>query len=137
MLSDNCVTVVYPATLANVCESPSERDNMIGTTNCVGLHLDPGLVFLTRTRISAGVYDISVFRKMLTWATPRELVIALLAAGNLATTQAATSLLDEHPKSLPGCSPSLRAAPSMFQVARAVGNTLHDMKVAPQDWFPT
>ncbi|MCY3702934.1 MAG: hypothetical protein OXG16_09660 [Rhodospirillales bacterium] len=102
-------------------------------TGCVGLNLDQGLVLLSGTRINAAAGDISVFRKMLTWATPGKPVITLIAAGNLTTTQAATSLLDECTQSPPGCKPSLREAPSMFQVARAAGNTLHGMKTATQD----
>ena len=61
----------------------------------------------------------------------------LIAAGNLATTLAATSLLAERTKSPPGRKPSLLAAASMFQVGRAVGNTLRDMKTTPQDRSPT
>ena len=86
-------------------------------TGCVGLNLDQGLVLLSGTRIKAGVDDISVFRKMLTWATPGKPVIMLIAAGNLTMTQAATSLLDERTQPPPGRKPSLREAPSMFQVA--------------------
>ena len=47
MLSDNCVTAVHSATLANACKSPFEWNNWVGLTCCVGLHLDRGSVVLS------------------------------------------------------------------------------------------
>ena len=95
-------------------------------TYCVGLRLSRGLVFMSDTRTNAGVDNVSVFRKMHTWSTPGERVITLLTAGNLATTQSVVSLLDERTKAPPERSPSLLEAPSMFQVARIVGDTLRE-----------
>ena len=95
-------------------------------TYCVGLRLARGLVFMSDTRTNAGVDNVSVFRKMHTWSVPGERVITLLTAGNLATTQSVVSLLDERTKAPPERSPSLLEAPSMFQVARIVGDTLRE-----------
>lgn len=81
--------------------------------------------------------DISVFRKMLTCATPGEPVIMLIVAGNLATTLAATSCRANARNPHPGHKPSLLAAPSMVPVARAGDDTLRDMKTTPQDRSPT
>ena len=99
----------------------------------VSLHVYRGSVFLSGTPSNAGVDDISVFRKMFTWATSGEPVSMLIAAVSPETTLAATTLLDERTKSPPGRKPSLLEAPPMFQVARAVGDTLRDMKTNPQD----
>lgn len=96
-------------------------------TYCVGLSLKKGLVFMSDTRTNAGVDNISVFRKMFTWCQPGERVITLMTAGNLATTQAAVSLLDERSKAPADRNPSILEAPSMFQAARLVGETLKEV----------
>ena len=67
-------------------------------TYCVGLSLNRGLVFMSDTRTNAGVDNFSVFRKMFTWSAPGDRVITMLTSGNLATTQAVVSLLDERMK---------------------------------------
>jgi putative proteasome-type protease len=80
-------------------------------TYCVGLRLNKGLVFMSDTRTNAGVDNISVFEKMFTWEVPGERLITLITAGNLATTQAVVSLLDEHTKAAADRSPSILDAP--------------------------
>ena len=99
---------------------------------CVGLLLNKGLVFMTDTRTNAGVDNISIFRKMFTWSNPGERVITLLTAGNLATTQAVVSLLEERAKPPVERSPSILKVPSMFQVARLIGETLKEVIHANQ-----
>ena len=96
-------------------------------TYCVGLKIDSGLVFMSDTRTNAGVDNVSTFRKMRAWEKPGERVIVLLSAGNLATTQAVISLLDERTKAAEERTPSLLATPSMFQTARLVGDTLKEV----------
>ncbi len=96
-------------------------------TYCVGLKIDRGLAFMSDTRTNAGVDSIATFRKMFTWVTPGERVIVLLTAGNLATTQAVVSLLDERSKSPSERSPSVLETPSMFQTARVVGNLVKEV----------
>ena len=93
-------------------------------TYCVGLKLDSGLLFLSDTRTNAGVDNISTVRKMRSWDVPGERTITLLSAGNLATTQAVTSWLDERNLAPDDRHPSILSAPSMFSVARIVGDTL-------------
>ena len=56
-------------------------------TYCVGMMLDRGLVLMSDTRTNSGVDNISTFRKMYHWQVPGERVIAVMTAGNLATTQ--------------------------------------------------
>jgi putative proteasome-type protease len=89
--------------------------------------LDRGLVFMSDTRTNAGLDNISTFRKMTVWEQPGERVITLMAAGNLATTQAVVSLLDERSKSPEHRAPSLLGVPSMFQAARMVAETLREV----------
>ena len=82
---------------------------------------------MSDTRTNAGVDNISTFRKMHTWEVPGERVMVLMTAGNLATTQAVVSELDERSKAADDRAPSLLAAPSMYQAARMVAETLHDV----------
>ena len=96
-------------------------------TYCVGMRLDRGLVFMSDTRTNAGVDDVSQVRKMRHWESPGERVITLLSAGNLATTQAVVSLLDERTKAPSERDPSILSAPSMFQIATIVGDTLREV----------
>lgn len=96
-------------------------------TYCVGLKLNKGLVFMSDTRTNAGVDDVSQVKKMSSWEVPGERVITLLSAGNLATTQAVVSLVDERTKAPEDRNPSILKAPSMFQIATIFGNTLRDV----------
>src|SRR3546814_10675016 len=80
---------------AGIGLGPGKKESM---TYCVGMRLNKGLVFMSDTRTNAGVDDISQVRKMRSWHVPGERVITLMSAGNLATTQAVVSLLDERTK---------------------------------------
>jgi putative proteasome-type protease len=102
-------------------------------TYCVGMRLNKGLVFMSDTRTNAGVDDISQVRKMRSWHVPGERVITLMSAGNLATTQAVVSLLDERTKAPEERHPSILAAPSMFAVATIVGETLRHIVMRHND----
>lgn len=96
-------------------------------TYCVGLKINKGLVFLSDTRTNAGVDKVSRFRKMKTWEVPGERVITLLSAGNLATTQAVISRLEERTKVPSERQPSVFELPTVFQIAELVGRTLRDV----------
>ena len=96
-------------------------------TYCVGLKLDKGLVLMSDTRTNAGIDNISSFRKMHGFEVPGERSITILSAGNLGTTQAVISLLKERSKAVEERNPSIYEQPSMFQVARMVGETLREV----------
>jgi len=96
-------------------------------TYCVGLRLNRGLVFMSDTRTNAGLDNVSTFRKMSTWEVPGERLVTVMTAGNLATTQAVISLLEERSKAAGERHPSVLEQPSMFQVAREVGTTLREV----------
>lgn len=96
-------------------------------TYCVGMMLRNGLIFMSDTRTNAGLDNISTFKKMTIWEQPGERVITLMSAGNLATTQAVVSLLDERSKQPGKRTSSLTKAPSMFQAACMVGDTLREV----------
>lgn len=82
---------------------------------------------MSDTRTNAGVDNVSVFKKMVTWENPGERVITLMTAGNLATTQATISLLEERTKAPEDREPSIMEAPSMFQIARIAGRVLREV----------
>lgn len=96
-------------------------------TYCVGMMLDAGVVFMSDTRTNAGLDNISTFNKMTCWETPGERAITLLSSGNLATTQAVVSLLDERTRAHDDRDPSILGVPSMFQAARLVAETLREV----------
>lgn len=86
--------------------------------------LDRGLVLMSDTRTNSGVDNISSFRKMFHWSVPGDRIIALMSAGNLATTQSVISQLEERNKAPDERHNSLLEAPTMFQVATIVGELL-------------
>src|SRR3546814_18099357 len=85
----------YTTLFRSIGLGPGKKESM---TYCVGMRLNKGLVFMSDTRTNAGVDDISQVRKMRSWHVPGERVITLMSAGNLATTQAVVSLLDDRTK---------------------------------------
>ncbi len=96
-------------------------------TYCVGMVLDKGLVLMSDTRTNSGVDNISVFRKMFSWSEPGERMITIMTAGNLATTQAVISQIEERTKAPGERRPSIMDAPTMFQIATIVGRMLRDV----------
>jgi putative proteasome-type protease len=93
-------------------------------TYCVGMVLDKGLVLMSDTRTNSGVDNISVFRKMFSWQVPGERMIAVMTAGNLATTQAVISQLEERTKEPDQREITLLNGPTMFTVATEIGRLL-------------
>ena len=57
-------------------------------TYCVGYWLEEGLVLASDSRTNAGVDYISTYSKMHVFQPAEDRLFVLLAAGNLATTQA-------------------------------------------------
>jgi len=96
-------------------------------TYCVGLRLERGLVFMSDTRTNAGVDDFSTVTKLHSWEVPGERSIVLMTAGNLATTQALVSLLNERTLAPDDRDISLMSVPTMFQAARLIGRTLREV----------
>jgi len=95
--------------------------------------LDEGFVLMSDTRTNSGVDNISVFRKMFHWSVPGERMIALMTAGNLATTQTVVSKLEERDKTPGERHNSLLQLPTMFQIAVEVGKLLRETVQGTQD----
>jgi putative proteasome-type protease len=88
--------------------------------------LDAGLVMMSDTRTNSGVDNISVFRKMYQWSVPGDRIIAIMTAGNLATTQGVISQIEERNKAPAERHNSLLEAETMFQAATLVGKLLRE-----------
>ncbi|MFO4987248.1 peptidase, partial [Salmonella enterica subsp. enterica serovar 1,4,[5],12:i:-] len=65
-------------------------------TYCLGIWLPTGLVLASDSRTSAGVDQISTVKKLALFEKPGERVVAILSAGNLATTQAVISMIRQN-----------------------------------------
>ena len=94
-------------------------------TYCVGIRLDAGLVFLSDSRTSAGVDQISIFRKMIVYERPGDRFMVLLSAGNLSISQSVREILQVE-KLHNGDQPPVTIwnAASMFDAARVLGRTV-------------
>jgi putative proteasome-type protease len=92
-------------------------------TYCLGILLPAGLVLASDSRSNAGVDQIARVRKLELITVPNDRVIAVLSAGNLATTQSVTTQLREMAGS-GDPEQDLHAARSMFEVAKIVGDKL-------------
>jgi putative proteasome-type protease len=88
--------------------------------------VEKGLVLMSDTRTNSGVDNISTFRKLFHWELPGERIVSLMTAGNLATTQAVISQLEERNKTPDERHNTVFNAPTMFQVAVEVGQMLRE-----------
>jgi putative proteasome-type protease len=95
-------------------------------TYCVAMLLDTGLVFLSDSRTSAGVDHISTFRKTTVLQKPGERVLVLQTAGNLAITQAVTSMLRDQIESVEAKT-NLFTCPTLFEAAQCVGEAVREV----------
>jgi putative proteasome-type protease len=95
-------------------------------TYCVGVLSRHGLVVAADSRANAGVDQIATVRKLALFERPGERILALLSAGNLATTQAVVTLLGQRLGSEHGPH-DLFAAATMFDAARIVGAVLREV----------
>src|ERR1700733_6912923 len=95
-------------------------------TYCVAMLLDTGLVFLSDSRTSAGVDHISTFRKTTVLQKPGDRVLVLQTAGNLAITQAVTSMLRDQIEAT-DAKTSLFTVPPLFEAAQCVGEAVREV----------
>lgn len=95
-------------------------------TYCLGILLPSGLVLASDSRSNAGVDQVTRVRKLSLITKPGNRVIAILAAGNLATTQLVVTTLRESAGS-GDTAHDLFAAATMFEVANMVGAKLREV----------
>jgi putative proteasome-type protease len=94
-------------------------------TYCCGILVRDGLVMIADTRTNAGLDNISVFRKLHTFAVPDERIMAITSSGNLSLSQSVLSILHEgfeNPET--GERETLLNAPTMFQAAQRIGRAI-------------
>src|SRR6185295_19146495 len=94
-----------------------------GMTYCVGIKLDAGLVFLSDSRTSAGLDQISTFRKMMIYERPGDRFMVMLSAGNLSISQSVREILQveklDHGTGVPL---TIWNATSLFDAVRVLGS---------------
>ena len=95
-------------------------------TYCLGILLPVGLVLASDSRSNAGVDHVAQVEKMHLFTTPGERIIAVLSAGNLATTQAVVTELRQSSGS-GNTGDDLRAARTLYDVAMMVGAKLRQV----------
>src|SRR5205085_7312154 len=98
-------------------------------TYCCGILVRDGLVMIADTRTNAGLDNISVFRKLHTYALPGERVMAISSSGNLSLSQSVLSTLHEgvdNPET--GERETLLNAPTMFQAAQRIGRAVRQIQ---------
>jgi putative proteasome-type protease len=95
-------------------------------TYCLGILSPEGLVLASDSRSNAGVDQVARVCKLTLLTVPGERVIAILGAGNLATTQAVVSQLHQaQGGGVAGL--DVNAVKTMFDVATIVGDKLRDV----------
>lgn len=92
----------------------------------LGLFLQQGFVVTADTRTSAGPDNIATIRKLSLFQDAGNAIMVLSSAGNLATTQAVVSLLEQR-LNVEGNPNNLFAALTMFDAASMVGNVLREV----------
>lgn len=103
-------------------------------TYCVGILLRDGLIFAADSRTNAGLDNIFTFRKLAKIEQPGDRFMAILTAGNLATSQAVVSMVSERLEE--GTEEtSLYKVPTMFGAARILGNALREVVDADGDYI--
>ena len=95
-------------------------------TYCLGILLPAGLVLASDSRSNAGVDQVALVKKLALFDKPGQRVIAVLSAGNLATTQAVVTALREAAGS-GSIGHDIHAARTMFDVASMVGAKLREV----------
>jgi putative proteasome-type protease len=96
-------------------------------TYCVALRLERGMIFASDSRTNAGVDHVATFGKMRVYEKEGERVVVLLSSGNLATTQGVVEILERQGEGADD-RPTIRTAPTMYDVARLVGEALREMQ---------
>ena len=104
-------------------------------TYCVGMLLEKGLVMAADTRTNAGVDNVGKFKKLYTWEFPGKRTFVLLTAGNLAVTQAVTSMLSEQIDHPAEKEDNLETVATLFQAAHIVGRAVRTVKAKDEGFL--
>jgi putative proteasome-type protease len=97
-------------------------------TYCVAMALDAGMIFASDSRTNAGMDQIARFSKMRVFARAGDRVVVMLSSGNLSLTQSAVNILELRNREGDAV-PNVMNAPSLFDVARLLGDALREVRV--------
>jgi len=98
-------------------------------TYCLSLQCREGLVFLSDTRTSAGVDNVTSHSKMRVYEVKGERVLCLLSSGNLSITQTVKSFVDrdlDRAKENPNVQ-CLLNQPNLFETAHYLGERVREV----------
>src|SRR6476659_1939114 len=99
-------------------------------TYCLGMLCRKGAVFLSDSRTSAGMDNITVRTKMRIYEKPGDRVICILSSGNLSLSQATLALIDDdlhlnesHPSRV-----HLMNRPTLYETVRYIGSKVREVE---------
>jgi putative proteasome-type protease len=101
-------------------------------TYCLAIRLDEGIVFLSDTRTSAGVDNISIYQKLHVLHPAPDRAFSIQSAGNLATTQEVLDRIDRDLRADDG-RPTLANVDRMFEAALYIGRVSRDVIESHRD----
>jgi putative proteasome-type protease len=99
-------------------------------TYCLSLHCREGLVFLSDTRTSAGVDNITTHSKMRVYEVKGQRVLCLLSSGNLSITQSVMAYIDrdiEKAEENPNLH-NLLNQPNLFESVHYLGQRIREVR---------
>ena len=99
-------------------------------TYCLGMLCRKGAVFLSDSRTSAGMDNITVRTKMRVFEKPGDRVICILSSGNLSLTQATMALIDDdlHLNESHPARSHLLNRPTFYETVRYVGSKVREVE---------
>lgn len=95
-------------------------------TYCLSLHCHEGLAFLSDSRTSAGVDNITIHPKMRVYERRGDRVLCLLSSGNLSATQSVAALIERDLAVREGM--HLLNQDNLFDTARYVGELVREVR---------
>lgn len=101
-------------------------------TYCLAVKLDDGIVFLSDTRTSAGVDNISIYRKMHVLRPAPDRAFVIQSAGNLATTQEVLDRIDRDLTASDGRE-TLATVGRLFEAALYLGRLSREVVASHRD----
>ena len=99
-------------------------------TYCLGMLCRKGAVFLSDSRTSAGMDNITVRSKMRIYEKPGERVLCIMSSGNLSLTQAAMALIDDdlHLAASDPAREQLMNRQTLYETVRYVGTKVREVE---------
>lgn len=102
-------------------------------TYCLGIIAQQGVVLAADSRTNAGVDYISSYRKLFDFSVPGDRVMILCTSGSLSITQAVLHTLERDINI--NTDPNLHTLPTLYDVARYIGNCIRKLQEADRPWL--